>query len=332
MRINRLLAAPRILWRDAIMRLSDATLWLDELMAAYLFADAGYQYTWSRLDVHRTLLADKVRVDAFKRALDEAVKPGDRVLDVGTGSGILAMLAAKAGAGHVVGVDSASIIDVASRTAARNRLANVEFLRADIRDVRMEKFDLIICELIGLYVTDEGLAYKMDIARGLLKEGGRLMPSRLDVHVAPVESADAGLGFWGDLYGIDYRAVDSVPHEARNYDMSGCRLLAAPKLAFTIDLAKKSGPLTFSGDFKAESDGEFHGFVMYWEAKLSDGVTLSTDPRSPQTHWKQVFFPHPKRVRLSAGDFVGCELASALNGTKWRWEFRPSKLNNAEAD
>ncbi|MFH1055476.1 MAG: methyltransferase domain-containing protein [Candidatus Altiarchaeota archaeon] len=313
---------PRILWRDLIMRASDSTIFFDDLMAAYFFTDTAYQYTWSKLDVHRTLLEDRVRVEAFRKAIEETVKPGDRVLDLGTGTGILAFLAAKAGAGKVIGVDSASIIDVAGKTAKKNGIGNVEFIRADLRDLDIEKVDCIICELLGMHITDEGIIYKTENALKFLKKGGRIMPERIDIYLAPVESPDAGLGFWRMLYEVDYSAVEKVPHEIRNYDMSRSKFLSQPQRIAEIDLTTEGGKnIKYSGRFRMDSDGEFHGCVMYFEAKLSKNVTLSTDPRKPQTHWKQVFLPNDQRMKVRKGDALKAEVKAVYRNTKWRWGY-----------
>ncbi|MFH0862399.1 MAG: class I SAM-dependent methyltransferase [Candidatus Altiarchaeota archaeon] len=339
------------------MRLSDATLALDGLMAAYFFTDTAYQYTWSKIEVHQTLLKDEVRMRAFEAAIRESVKPGDRVLDVGTGTGILAMLAAKAGAGSVIGVEPAEIIEVARSVAKNNGLSNVEFVRADIRDLKMPPVDCIICELIGMRLTDEGLTYKVANARRLLKPGGRIMPERIDVYLVPVESKDVGLGFFGSIHGIDYSSVGRFPKEVRNCDMGRCRYLAKPVKVFTIDLENgiqhsvlssqssvfsfgreqrtanrkpetvnrepetENRKLDYSGEFVMESEGEFHGFVMYWEARLSENVTLSTDPKKPLTHWKHMFLQSGGRTAVEKGDTLKVHLKAVLKDTQWRWEY-----------
>ncbi len=321
--LNRLFGGARILWRDFVMKLSDATFAVDDYLAAFFFTDTAYQYTWSRLDVHQTLLKDEVRVRAFEEAIRETVRPGDRVLDVGTGTGILAFLAARAGASEVVGVDSASVISVAREAAERTGVKNVRFVRCDLRDLPPQNVDLVICELLGMHVTDEGITYKMANARRHLRQGGRMMPDRIEIWVAPVESKDAGMGYWGKVHGVDYSGVDRAPKEIRNYDLGAARLLAEPERIASIDLTASDEPkISFNGSFRIVSAGEFHGLAMWFEARLSGSVTLSTDPRKPLTHWKQIFLPSERRIPVKAGDRLGAEVKAVLRNTKWRWGYR----------
>jgi len=312
----------RILWRDIIIRASDLTVYLDDFMNAYFFPDTSYQYMWSSLDVHRTMLKDDVRLDAFQKALEETVKEGDVVLDIGTGTGVLAMLAAKAGAKKAYGVDSASIIDVAKRAAAKTGLDNVEFIRSDIRDIDVEMVDLIVCELIGIHITDEGMTYKIEKALKFLKDGGKLMPSEIDIFFAPVQSDDAGIGFWKKMRGIDFSVVDKVPHEPRNYDMTACKFLAEPIKIAEIRMSETDNPqIKKTGEFTCTRDGCFHGGVLYFDAKLSEHVTLSTDPRKELTHWKQVFLPADSKNDVKKGDKIAFDIHCVYNNTKWRWKF-----------
>src|SRR5690242_14709094 len=103
------------------------------------------------LSVHREMIFDEVRTSAYARAISLAVKDGDVVVDVGTGTGLLALLAVKAGAKRVYAIEKTSIIDVARANANKLGVAGrIEFIRDDSRNARLpEKADVIVSEVIG---------------------------------------------------------------------------------------------------------------------------------------------------------------------------------------
>src|SRR5690606_22452433 len=102
------------------------------------------------LNHHRRMLADRERMEAYEAAITEAVRPGMRVLDLGTGTGVLAMWAARAGA-EVVAVEPHAVIEVARRVAADNGLAErITFVRADSRELTLDApVDLVVTECMG---------------------------------------------------------------------------------------------------------------------------------------------------------------------------------------
>ena len=75
---------------------------------------------YAEIEVHRTMICDRVRTDAFRRAIDAVVRPGDVVLDVGAGTGLLSLFAARAGASRVYAVEQTTVAVLAQELAAAN--------------------------------------------------------------------------------------------------------------------------------------------------------------------------------------------------------------------
>ena len=98
-------------------------------------SDHDYFASYADPGVHRLMIQDHARTDAYRRAI-ESVARGKRVLDVGTGTGILSMFAARAGAAHVDAVDSSAIIELARDVAEDNGFGDkITFHRGRAEDL-----------------------------------------------------------------------------------------------------------------------------------------------------------------------------------------------------
>ena len=134
---------------------------------------------YAEFEVHRTMICDRVRTEAFRRAIDAVVRPGDIVLDVGAGSGILSVFAARAGAARVYAVERTTIAVVAHELAAANGVADtVRVIQGEVEDVELpERVDVIVSEWLGGFGIDEGMLAPVITARDRwLEPGGVMIP------------------------------------------------------------------------------------------------------------------------------------------------------------
>lgn len=266
--------------------------------------DDDYFASYSDPGVHRLMVADHVRTDSYRRAIEAVVRPGQRVLDVGTGTGILALFAARAGA-EVWAVDESSIVEVARRVAEANGLGGrVHFLRGRVEDVELpERVDVIVSEWMGFFALAECMfASVVDARERHLAPGGVLMPSGLRLFLAPIEDSDLhverGIGLWErPVYGFDFGEL--VEHELRNLLTTSVDVRPSALLGPAVQLAAIDCATADADDFFFESSielaveraGTVHGFGGWFEVDLAPAVVLGTSPAGPATHWRQSFFP-----------------------------------------
>ena len=139
---------------------------------------------------YQDMLSDERRMVRYREAIEAVVQPGDVVVDLGTGLGVLAIMAARAGAEHVYAVDvRPHVMPFAERIIAANGLSErISLISSDAMDLELsQQVDVIVNELIGDFGTDENIYECVrSVADRYLKSGGRILPSRLSTHIVGV--------------------------------------------------------------------------------------------------------------------------------------------------
>lgn len=281
---------------------------------------------------HKNMLADAVRVSSFQRAIKEVIQPGDVVVDIGAGSGLLSFFALQAGARKVYAIEQADIIVEAQRLAKHNGFEEkIEFIhgRSDLISLP-ERVDVIVSEIVGNFGLDEFiLTCLADSQKRFLKPGGRMIPLWLELFIVPVQSDyiwGKTVGLWNDeFYGLDYSPPKSEAF-SRKYIINCTErvlLLAEPMLLSHINLTD-CGEVScvFRGNASIRKNGTFHGLVGYHQTGLSPTVTISTSPLNQITSWSHNFFPLEQPISVKIGDTLYTTLKAIFqsSGLFWQWE------------
>ena len=273
----------------------------------------NYLKAYGDIELQRRMVSDRHRTNAFHAAINEAVQPDDVVLDVGTGTGILAMFAAKAGARKVYAIDATDIAEVATGLVKANGLSDriqVFHCRAD--DLQLDhEVDLIISEWLGNAAFTESMLPAVLAARDHnLAPTGRMLPSKVRLLIAPLDEPNLyhgdGPGFWREeIHDLDFSSLQKVElsqGRITQIRVEPAALLAPSQALVELDLLTASAEdIRFEGqlEFVPVRDGVLNGFCVWFEAELSPSVILDTGPYSPETHWAQTymsFSPRPVRA------------------------------------
>ncbi len=267
---------------------------------------------------YQWMLADSERMRVYRQAIEAAVRPGDVVADLGTGTGVLALTAARAGAKRVYAVENRpQVIPIVRRIVQANGAESaVTVVEADAREAQLdEPVDVIVNELIGDFGTDEAIFECVaGFARRNLKPGGRVVPDRLQTYLVPVEYGDEFRGVYReDFHGMDLRAALDDPFQPGAV-MYGLRArpkeLAQPALIedirFGRDMGERSMP--FERRFEIHSRGVLQGFVGYFRANLGAGLSLSNYPCYPGCHWENWHWPVTPPVSVAPGQGIRATL------------------------
>lgn len=273
----------------------------------------------------RQLVRDRARTSALARAIRAVVRPGDVVLDLGCGTGILAMIARDAGARRVFAVEQSHMADVASMLAAHNR-RDIEVLHGWSFDLELpERANVLITETLSNHGLNEGiLPAVIDARQRLLTSDARIIPSGIALTVVPVELAqlhDNAIGVWSEpVEGIDFTPLRGFASAfIYGIDINDSGMLAEPVRAFDVGLATIASPaLSAELAFEARRDGLLHGMAVWFTAALADGVVVSNAPPRAQSHWGQALLPVDPPIAMRRGESLRVTLSSP-DSVVWRW-------------
>jgi predicted RNA methylase len=245
------------------------------------------------LAYQQLLLGDARRNRAFARAIRARVRKGASVLDLGSGSGVWAVLAARLGARRVVAIEREAVLVPLIEAFAREAgvADRVRVIRAEAGRVRLRRgFDVVIGELVGNEAFDEGLLPVFERARDrFLRRGGALVPEWLALVAAPAR-VPVALGITPPI--LPARRVASLTtHAPRSVHAAELRTLASGRELFRIDLrtarARDRLP-TAHVRFRVKDASAVSGIGVWVRMGLAPGVVLET--RSG-THWRPTLLP-----------------------------------------
>ncbi len=294
--------------------------------------------TYAEVEVHRTMICDRVRTDAFRRAIGSVVRPGDVVLDVGAGTGILSLFAARAGAARVYAVERTTVSVLAQELAAANGLGDiVHVIHGDIMDIELpEGVDLIVSEWLGGFGIDEGMLPPVIAARDRwLKPGGQMIPRSVTAWTALVHDrhlAETMEFLRDDAYGFRLdplveMTVNEILYSGSSRHLSDRARRSEPGRLWTTDA--RAVPLDVAGSpheaevlLRVHEPGTANALALWFSAELASGVPLSVGPGDPPTHWGMTMAPLRAPVRVTPGTGVRARVRTAPArpmGTWTRW-------------
>jgi hypothetical protein len=288
------------------------------------------QYRHTLFDYHQSMLIDRERLAAFERAIRKAVPAGGVVVDVGAGTGILSMMACRAGARRVYAIERGEIAEIAAEVIRANAMSDrITLLRGHSNAIVLpEPADVVVSEVIGNAGVDEGiLGTLIDARERFLKREGTLIPRQLRVCVAPVEMPETYEGtvdFWrSSPAGFDFEKVAAMAaNEPYRHGIHREALRGTPSSAFTIDLERATEPFAEGTcTFRIDRSCEIHGLALWFEAELVSGEILSNAPPNRTPNWAHFWLPVCPMRTVAEGDEMFVRL-STWDGYVWRWQTR----------
>lgn len=263
--------------------------------------NASYDNPFSLLHAVN-LLSQQSRINKFSKAIDEVVTTDSIVFDIGTGTGILAFLAAKAGAESVIGIDvSKQNIDYARRASKANELDDrVKFIHVHFDDFNPEiKADIVICEMLSsMLLVEQQIPAMRRVNDSLLGNNGTTIPKSTTVYVVPVQSEY----MWNRFQTGDLR-FPKMPQSVGG--LNEVDDLADMQTLFHVEYRDLNTDFHVSEklSFEIITDGFVHGIVGMFEAELTPEVLLR-----PEDGWKHLFVPIKQEKRVRKGEIITIQI------------------------
>ncbi len=299
---------------------------------------------FSDLYEYEKMLADTVRMNTYHKAILKHISKDDRVLDLGTGSGILSMFAAQCNPKKLYAIDHSGFIEVAQKAAKENGISGIDFQENNSRSFECpEKLDVLLHEQIGDDLFDENMIENiLDIKRRVLKKGGKVLPGKFELYLEPVSLKPdfRVLYIWEHPYnGFDFGFLKNslfIPkYTQRGYNQRFLEpyavdfLMCRPSPIMTIDFNQEPCEPNFNLQSQTKlisQTGQMDGVCLYFNVFFDEEISFSTSPLHKKTSWNNRMYRVPAGF-YHAGDEISLtvDMPTHLVADTWSVTVEPKK-------
>lgn len=249
---------------------------------------------------HFPMMNDNVRNDAYEKALKTALQNGGVVLDIGSGSGLLAMMAARHGASKVITCEQVSMVAekakiIIERNGFADKIQVINKLSSNINaEVELpERADILVTEIFDNGLLGENAILAIKHAREhLLKPNAKLIPSGARVYAMCIDSVEIYKNHRVEtISGFNLSPFNQFSaYEYSGYHLAKTEYKALSSIApiFNFDFTKDSENESVEIEFLVTESGTCHAVAYWYELQLDENTIISTAPHLPQLScWKQ---------------------------------------------
>ena len=264
---------------------------------------------------HFNIVGDSLRNEIYARALDRFVRPGMLVLEIGTGTGLLAMLAARAGAAQVVTCEKEPLVAERAQTIiARNGLADrITVVPKELGELTVgrdlpRRADLLVAEIVDNHLLGESVLPLYSQARKhLLTPAARVLPETIAACGMLVGGVEPRSFRMGEVMGFDLSPFNELASPVVMNGAGGGRFKAYSDSLkiFRFDLNAVGHPDRENRqvEITVTRDGLAQGFMQWNWMDFGDGITFENRPPL-KSHWWPVIHLFPESLAVREGDLL----------------------------
>ncbi|OHT08038.1 Protein arginine N-methyltransferase 8 [Tritrichomonas foetus] len=274
---------------------------------------------YSATGIHNDMIQDKYRTLTYCKAIENnAASFKDKVvLDVGSGTGILSLFAARSGAKKVYAVECTPIGYTSEEIISANHFENIiTVVHGRLEEVEIpEKVDIIISEWMGYALYFEVMLPSVIFARNkYLNPNGALLPSRAKLFMSGMEDVEyrcTQIDFWDNVYGFDFSAMKRKALSEPVVDTcEKWQLMTNTATLHEINIHECDEDACFfksNFDLTCNLNQSMTAFAIWFDVYFEDFPskhTLSTSPLKKSTHWQQTMLYLKDPLDVKKNDHV----------------------------
>ena len=254
---------------------------------------------------HLPMIKDQERNDAYEQAINTQIKPDDIVLDIGTGSGLLAMMAARAGAKHVYACEADPVLaalakEIIIRNGFQDQITIIEkhSTKLIIGEDIPQKVDVLVTEIFDSAIVGEGVLPTMRHAwKNLLTDNARVIPEEATLYGALIECPQQQcLNNAETINGFDLTPMNIIFQPFKHKDAQPYFGTADNGRILSEDFKIKDLNFNFSPELGFETEcsalikkgGEADSILLWFKLQLAPGITYSSKSFKEGHHWYPV--------------------------------------------
>lgn len=282
-----------------------------------------------------SMIRDTVRMDTHYRALQQVIKPGDVVIDIGAGTGIFSFIACQLGAKHVYAVEPNALIELGKPMSAANGFSDrITFIRDFTTSIDLpEKADVLVGDLRGqLPLLDVLIAAFYDAKQRLLKPDGRIIPYRDRLYATLFENEEMYntrvLTPWKlNPYNVDMTAalpiIFNTPLDHNDPVLPEALVLPAQLWTEIVYGVTQETRVSKTLEWIVEEPRRAHFVHAWFDADLTPDIGFSNAPGAKRAFvYGSMTLPLSQPIDLAVGERVSLMLNAVPSGRSYSYRWR----------
>jgi len=293
---------------------------------------ADYYFdSYSHFGIHEEMLKDRVRTRTYMKSImnNKHLFKDKVVLDVGCGTGILCMFAAKAGAKKVIGVECAAIYHQAKQIVKDNGFEDtITLVKGKLEEIELpdgiKQVDIIISEWMGYFLLYESMLDTVLVARDRwLAPDGAIFPDKASLFLCAIEDQeyrDDKINFWDNVYGFDMSCIKNIALTEPLVDCcEASQIISNSYRILDVDIytvTKEELDFACKCQLRVARNDYIHALVAYFTVDFSKShkpISFSTGPQAEYTHWKQTVFYLEQPITANVGEMLTVDIKVCRN-------------------